>query len=48
MSARSRYLWEQRWKILLTAQGIFTCGVLYKRFAEQQTQTQTQQTRRPW
>lgn len=45
MSERGRFLWAQRWKILFTAQGIFTCGVMYKRFTDRQIQQQQQFTR---
>lgn len=47
MSARSQYLWAQRWKILLTAQGIFTAGIMYKRFTDPDMQRRREELRRP-
>ncbi|KAE9291471.1 hypothetical protein PR003_g25026 [Phytophthora rubi] len=50
------YLLSQRWNILLTTQAIFTCGIVYNRYvenqaaasatAQQQQQQQQQQPRR--
>lgn len=31
------YMWSQRWNILLTTQAIFTCGIVYNRYCENQS-----------
>ncbi|KAL3672521.1 hypothetical protein V7S43_001821 [Phytophthora oleae] len=35
------YLYAQRWNILLTTQAIFTCGIVYNRYQENQAARQT-------
>ncbi|KAG1706719.1 hypothetical protein DVH05_027573 [Phytophthora capsici] len=35
------YLYAQRWNILLTTQAIFTCGIVYNRYQENQAALQT-------
>jgi hypothetical protein len=41
------YLWGHRWNILLTTQVIFTCGIVYNRFQENQAAAKQQQSPRP-
>ncbi|KAF1783860.1 hypothetical protein PC129_g20926 [Phytophthora cactorum] len=41
------YLWGQRWNILLTTQFIFTCGIVYNRYQENQAAPPAMKQPRP-
>ncbi|KAL7684149.1 hypothetical protein Plhal304r1_c037g0112321 [Plasmopara halstedii] len=41
------YMWGQRWNILLTTQAIFTLGVLYNRYKENQAVSPAVTSQRP-
>ncbi|ETI51301.1 hypothetical protein F441_05292 [Phytophthora nicotianae CJ01A1] len=41
------YLWGQRWNILLTTQFIFTCGIVYNRYQENQAASPATKQPRP-